>query len=312
MIMVLIPGIGTKVGGAARWFRVGSFSIQPSEFVKFALAVYLAYSMSKKGPEMAHFSTGLVPHLLVAGVFMCLIILQPDLGTAVIIGCWLVILLFVGGVNPFQLAGVLSLFAPVVFWLVLHADYRLKRWWAFLHPWKDPTGIGFQIVHSFLAFGSGGVFGMGLGKVFSVWALATASRNCFICLSRIRILSSQFDHPRNQGCARRKGPLQQLPGTGAYHISGIAGIGEHGSCYGAPAYEGVDAPLDQLRGIFTHHDVPEHRSASEYIVPKLLVRADGAVPDGINERIQGHHSRRRNRRASLPRYRSGQGNGEAV
>ncbi len=164
MIMVLIPGIGTKVGGAARWFRVGSFSIQPSEFVKFALAVYLAYSMSKKGPEMAHFSTGLVPHLLVAGVFMCLIILQPDLGTAVIIGCWLVILLFVGGVNPFQLAGVLSLFAPVVFWLVLHADYRLKRWWAFLHPWKDPTGIGFQIVHSFLAFGSGGVFGMGLGN----------------------------------------------------------------------------------------------------------------------------------------------------
>ena len=164
MIMVLIPGIGTKVGGAARWFRVGSFSIQPSEFVKFALAVYLAYSMSKKGPEMAYFSTGLVPHLLVAGVFMCLIILQPDLGTAVIIGCWLVILLFVGGVNPFQLAGVLSLFAPVVFWLVLHADYRLKRWWAFLHPWKDPTGIGFQIVHSFLAFGSGGVFGMGLGN----------------------------------------------------------------------------------------------------------------------------------------------------
>jgi cell division protein FtsW len=70
----------------------------------------------------------------------------------------------VGGVNPFQLAGVLSLFAPVVFWLVLHADYRLKRWWAFLHPWKDPTGIGFQIVHSFLAFGSGGIFGVGLGN----------------------------------------------------------------------------------------------------------------------------------------------------
>ncbi len=164
MGMVLIPGIGARVGGAARWFRLGSFSIQPSEFAKFALAVYLAYSMSKKGPDMKHFSTGLFPHLLVAGVFMCLIILQPDLGTAVIIGCWLVILLFVGGVNPFQLAGVLSLFAPVVFWLVLHADYRLKRWWAFLHPWKDPTGIGFQIVHSFLAFGSGGIFGVGLGN----------------------------------------------------------------------------------------------------------------------------------------------------
>ncbi len=164
MGMVLIPGIGTRVGGAMRWFRLGSFSIQPSEFAKFALAVYLAYSMSKKGPEMRRFSTGLFPHLLVAGVFMGLIILQPDLGTAVIIGCWLVALLFVGGVNPFQLVGILSLFAPVVLWLVLHADYRLKRWWAFLHPWKDPTGIGFQIVHSFLAFGSGGIFGMGLGN----------------------------------------------------------------------------------------------------------------------------------------------------
>ncbi|MEJ2068251.1 MAG: putative lipid II flippase FtsW [Deltaproteobacteria bacterium] len=164
MGMVLIPGLGAKIGGATRWFRLGSFSFQPSEFAKFALAVYLAYSMSKKGADMRHFSTGLFPHLLVAGVFMCLIVLQPDLGTAVIIGCWLVILLFVGGVNPFQLAGVLSLFAPVVFLLVLHADYRLKRWWAFLHPWKDPRGIGFQIVHSFLAFGSGGVFGVGLGN----------------------------------------------------------------------------------------------------------------------------------------------------
>jgi cell division protein FtsW len=164
MGMVLIPGIGTKVGGAMRWFRLGSFSIQPSECAKFALAVYLAYSMAKKGPEMSHFSTGLVPHLLVAGSFMGLIVLQPDLGTAVIIGCWLVMLLFVGGVNPFQLVGVLSLFFPVVLWLILHADYRLKRWWAFLHPWKDPTGIGFQIVHSFLAFGSGGIFGMGLGN----------------------------------------------------------------------------------------------------------------------------------------------------
>jgi cell division protein FtsW len=161
---VLIPGIGTRVGGAMRWFRLGNFSLQPSEFAKFSLAVYLAYSMSKKGPEMRRFSTGLFPHLLVAGVFMGLIIFQPDLGTAVIIGCWFVILLFVGGVNPFQLVGILSLFAPVVLWLVWHADYRLKRWWAFLHPWKDPTGIGFQIVHSFLAFGSGGIFGMGLGN----------------------------------------------------------------------------------------------------------------------------------------------------
>ncbi len=164
MILVLIPGMGTRVGGAMRWFRLGYVSIQPSEFAKFSLAVYMAYSMSKKGADMKSFSRGLVPHLLVAGVFMILIVLQPDLGTAVIIGCWLIMLLFVGGVNPLQLAGLLSLFAPAVLWLVFHSDYRLKRWWAFLHPWKDPRGIGFQIVHSFLAFGSGGLFGVGLGN----------------------------------------------------------------------------------------------------------------------------------------------------
>ncbi len=165
MILVLIPGLGTRVGGAMRWFRLGNISIQPCEFAKFSLAVYLAYSMSKKkGADMKTFSRGLLPHLLVAGVFMILIVLQPDLGTAVIIGCWLITLLFVGGVNPLQLAGVLSLFVPVVLWLVLHSDYRLKRWWAFVHPWKDPRGIGFQIVHSFLAFGSGGIFGVGLGN----------------------------------------------------------------------------------------------------------------------------------------------------
>jgi len=164
MALVLIPGVGTRVGGAMRWFRLGHISVQPSEFAKFSLAVYVAYSMSKKGADMKTFSRGLLPHLLIAGCFMLLIVLQPDLGTAVIVGCWLIILLFVGGVNPFQLLGVLALFTPAVVWLVFHSGYRLKRWWAFLDPWQDARGIGFQIVHSFLAFGSGGIFGVGLGN----------------------------------------------------------------------------------------------------------------------------------------------------
>ncbi|MGD9034359.1 MAG: FtsW/RodA/SpoVE family cell cycle protein, partial [Desulfobacteraceae bacterium] len=93
-----------------------------------------------------------------------LILFQPDLGTSVIIGCWLVILIFVGGVNIFHLLAVLLVSMPVVTWLVWQADYRLKRWWAFLNPWEDPQGLGFQIIHSFLAFGSGGIFGVGLGN----------------------------------------------------------------------------------------------------------------------------------------------------
>lgn len=164
LMLLFIPGLGRKVGGACRWMNVMGFSFQPSEVAKFSLAVYMAYSMSKKGPDLESFTRGMLPHLLVAGTFIVLIYLQPDLGTAVIIGCWLLVTLFVGGVKLYQLLALLFLFAPVLAWLVWHAQYRLNRWLAFLNPWDDPNGIGFQIIHSFLAFGSGGIFGAGLGN----------------------------------------------------------------------------------------------------------------------------------------------------
>lgn len=164
LLALFIPGVGRKVGGASRWLRFAGFSLQPSELAKLSLAIYIAYSMSKKGTSMANFSRGLLPHLLIAGIFMTLILLQPDLGTTVIIGCWLMMLLFVGGLNIFQLISMVLISLPIILWLIWHADYRLKRWWAFINPWEDPQGLGFQIIHSFLAFGSGGIFGVGLGN----------------------------------------------------------------------------------------------------------------------------------------------------
>jgi len=164
LLALLIPGMSRSIGGASRWLRFAGLSFQPSEFAKLSLAVYIAYSMAKKGPNMGSFSKGLLPHLLVAGVYMGLILLQPDLGTAVIIGCWLMVLLFVGGVRIYQLVGILLAFSPLVGLLIWLEPYRLRRWWAFLEPWKDPHGLGFQIIHSFLAFGSGGVLGVGLGN----------------------------------------------------------------------------------------------------------------------------------------------------
>jgi len=164
LLLIFIPGVGTKVGGATRWLRFAGFSFQPSELAKLSLAVYIAYSMAKKGPNMAHFSKGLLPHLFVAGTFMIMILLQPDLGTTIIIGCWILILLFVGGISFLQFFSVVLLSIPLVLWLIWQADYRLKRWWAFLNPWEDPQGLGFQIIHSFLAIGSGGILGVGLGN----------------------------------------------------------------------------------------------------------------------------------------------------
>ncbi len=162
--LLYVPALAREIGGARRWLNLGPFSFQPSELVKFSLAVYMAYSMSKKSAEMTSFSRGVLPHLLVAGILMLLVLLQPDLGTTVIIALWLLISLFVGGVRIFHLSSLFLLCSPVVIWLISRADYRIKRWLAFLDPWEDPSGIGFQIIHSFLAFGSGGIFGAGLGN----------------------------------------------------------------------------------------------------------------------------------------------------
>ena len=114
LMILLVPGIGHRVGGAARWLKWGEFSFQPSELAKFSLAVYMAYSLSKKGSNMESFSRGFLPHLIVAGSLMTLILLQPDLGTAVIMGCWVLIVLFVGGVKLVQLFSIVLLFVPVV------------------------------------------------------------------------------------------------------------------------------------------------------------------------------------------------------
>jgi cell division protein FtsW len=164
LALLLVPKFGITVGGARRWFRVGFISIQPSEIAKLSLAMFVAYKMQKNFENMGSFSHGLLPHLVAGSIVIGLILVQPDLGTAVIIGMWILVLLFIGGVNLAQLIVLLGLATPVVYYLITQTAYRLNRLWAFLNPWDDPQGIGFQIIHSFLAFGSGGLLGVGLGN----------------------------------------------------------------------------------------------------------------------------------------------------
>lgn len=164
LLALYIPGIGVKVGGATRWISMGAFAFQPSELAKLSLTFFLAYSMAKKGDGMSSLSKGFIPHVMIVGAVMVLVLFQPDLGTCVIIGCWMMILLFVGGVRFHHLLSLVLISLPILFWLIWHKMYRLKRWWTFLNPWEDPHGLGFQIIHSFLAIGSGGIFGLGLGN----------------------------------------------------------------------------------------------------------------------------------------------------
>jgi cell division protein FtsW len=164
LILVLIPGIGTTIGGSSRWFRIGPLSFQPSEFAKLALVIFLAYSLAKKEKKVKSFSIGFLPHLIVSIVMCALVLLQPDFGTAVTLLLLFFILMFVAGSKIRYLAYILTAMSVVCYFLISCVGYRLNRVTAYLNPWEDPTSTGFQIIQSFLAFGSGGLWGTGLGN----------------------------------------------------------------------------------------------------------------------------------------------------
>ncbi|MBI3091142.1 MAG: putative lipid II flippase FtsW [Candidatus Tectomicrobia bacterium] len=163
LILVLIPGIGHRVGGARRWLSLGWWRVQPAELAKLALVIYFARNLCRHQEKLQDLVNGFLPNALVLALASGLIALQPDVGNALLV-CLLAAVLFVAaGMRLRHLGATLLLGLPLLAVLVASADYRLRRLLAFLDPWADPTGSGFQIVQSYLALGSGGVFGQGLG-----------------------------------------------------------------------------------------------------------------------------------------------------
>lgn len=159
---VHLPHLGMKAGGAYRWIRVGGFSFQPSEFAKLALIVYLAYSLAKKQEMILDFFIGFLPHVIVFGVVSGLILLQPDLGSVVILGCITWGMMYIAGVRMVHLMIFTPFLIPLGYFFIYKVNYRMLRILAFLHPWDDPSDTGYQITHSLKAFGSGGLFGKGI------------------------------------------------------------------------------------------------------------------------------------------------------
>ncbi len=161
---VLIPGIGYRAGGAMRWLRIQSFSFQPSEVAKLGLIIFLAYFLTKKDEKIRSFSFGFLPTVLLSGLVVVLVAKEPDLGAAVFLSVIVFLLLFVSGARVIYIAGALLLAVPVTYYLLTNFGYRYRRLMSFIRPWEDPTGTSFQIIQSFLSFGSGGLFGLGLGE----------------------------------------------------------------------------------------------------------------------------------------------------
>lgn len=163
LIAVMVPGFGRKVGGAQRWLDLAGYSFQPSELAKFTLILFMAKSLVKRADKLRDFAYGYLPNLIVLGFFFAPILFQPDFGTAMIIfGVAFTMLFIAGARKKFLFLSGLAII-PFAISAIFSADYRIRRIFAFLNPWQDPSNTGFQAIQSFYAFGRGGAWGLGLG-----------------------------------------------------------------------------------------------------------------------------------------------------
>lgn len=164
LIAVLIPGIGKEVNGSMRWIAVGPLSLQVSEFVKFSVIVYLASYLVRRQEEVQTRVRGFLKPLLLLGGVALLLLQEPDFGATAVITATALGLLFVAGVRLWQFIVLLVAAAGTLAVLAISVPYRLLRLTTFLHPWSNPFDTGYQLTQSLIAFGRGGVFGVGLGN----------------------------------------------------------------------------------------------------------------------------------------------------
>jgi cell division protein FtsW len=181
LLAVLIPGLGVTVGGSSRWLNMGPLSFQPSEVAKLALVLFAADVFSRKQERsfdsFAHTALPLIPAL---GVLTMLVLLQPDLGTTLVLGCIGMGLLFVAGA-PLRYVGPIVIAGTALTAIAAMAEpYRRARVLAFLNPWADPFNTGYQTIQSLIALGSGGWFGVGLGASRQKWSYIPNAHTDFI------------------------------------------------------------------------------------------------------------------------------------
>ena len=163
LIAVFVPGLGIKAGGASRWLNIG-INLQPVELAKIALILYMAHSLTKKQDKVKNFKLGVLPYMIVVGGILVLLLLQPDLGSAMTMVAVAAAMLFIAGMRYQHIASLFAILIPPFVLLITTSSYRMKRISAFFDPWQDPTDKGLQIIQSWIAIGSGGFFGKGLGE----------------------------------------------------------------------------------------------------------------------------------------------------
>lgn len=165
LLIVLVPGIGTVTNGARRWIRFNSaLGIQPSEFAKLAIIILISSYIAKHHSRMSEFKCGFLIPIGVIGITSGIIMKEPDFGTAAFITILSFIMLIVGGTRIIFVCFTAMSFAPFIHKMLFEVSYRKDRLTAFLDPWKDPSGTGYHIIQSWIALGSGGLTGLGIGS----------------------------------------------------------------------------------------------------------------------------------------------------
>lgn len=164
VLLIVVLLVGSEINGATRWFSLLGMTIQPVEFVKPTVVIYLAYYLSNFPERLHSLAHGLMPMLLVLMIMAGLLLVQPDFGNAVLLMSMSLCLWFVGGVPMRHLLGLMLASVPVLVVIIISAPYRVQRMLTFTDPWADRFGSGYQLVQSQIAFGVGGVTGAGLGQ----------------------------------------------------------------------------------------------------------------------------------------------------
>lgn len=163
LVLVLIPGIGAEINGSRRWIRLIGFNIQPSEFVKVFMVVYVAGYLVRKQALLRSFTRGILMVGIVLAILGVLLLQEPDMGTLVVLVATALTMLFLGGVRFWHFLACIGAGAGAITLLTVISPYRLERVTGFLNPWADPFNSGFQLVQALIAFGRGEWFGVGLG-----------------------------------------------------------------------------------------------------------------------------------------------------
>lgn len=186
IMLFLVPIIGVDFNGARSWFTLGPLNLQPAEFAKLALIIYLSALIHKKGEQFYEFKKGLLPTLIIIGLYCGLIMLQPDFGSTVVLGLISALVILVGGANlkhffALSIGGiVIASLVVVIPFLTGNSDFRSARIASFIDPWADSSNSSWQITQSLMAFGHGGIGGAGFGQSIQKLGFLPAPHNDFI------------------------------------------------------------------------------------------------------------------------------------